>query len=118
MNARTLTVTAVLALAMLASAGCSSDSSTAQGTPPSVETTAPTTNVLPTSPADAATPEDLGTYPIEIQVYVSMAHDLVETGTLSRDKVTADAVAEDVAREYGITLTDAEAQAVVREILR
>lgn len=110
-------------------AACASESSTASSTP--TQTTAtPSPNVLP-SEASAETTTDteepavteykdptITDLPLEVQVYTSMAADLVDAGTLPSSAVTISAVQADVAREYGITLTAAEADTVVQAILR
>ena len=109
-------------------AACASESSTASSTP--IQTTVtPSPNVLP-SEAETTTdteepavteyrdPADVSELPLEVQVYTSMAADLVDAGTLPSSAVTISAVQADVAREYGITLTAAEADTVVQAILR
>lgn len=107
-------------------AACASESSTASSTP--TQTTAtPSPNVLPsettteteeTAVTEYRDPTDVSELPFEVQVYTSMAADLVDAGTLPSSAVTISAVQADVAREYGITLTAAEADTVVQAILR
>ncbi|ATW59039.1 hypothetical protein PBI_MAHDIA_40 [Gordonia phage Mahdia] len=106
-------------------AACASESSTASSTPTQTTVT-PSPNVLPSETTDteetAVTeyrdPADVSELPLEVQVYTSMAADLVDAGTLPSSAVTISAVQADVAREYGITLTAAEADTVVQAILR
>lgn len=104
-------------------AACASESSTASSTPTqttaSAETTTDTTTDTEESPVtEYRDPTDISELPLEVQVYTSMASDLVDAGTLPSSAVTISAVQADVAREYGITLTAAEADTVVQAILR
>lgn len=64
--------------------------------------------------ADAA---DLSEYPVEIQVYTSMANDLWKSGQLKLSAVTTTAIKADILANYGITLTDDEAAEIRRAIL-
>lgn len=111
-------------------AACASESSTASSTPTQTTVT-PSPNVLPSETSAETTtdteepavteyrdPTDISELPLEVQVYTSMASDLVDAGTLPSSAVTISAVQADVAREYGITLTAAEADTVVQAILR
>ncbi|UAJ15469.1 hypothetical protein SEA_WIDOW_40 [Gordonia phage Widow] len=78
------------------------------------ETTTEEAPVAPTTRTDESHEAEL---PYEVQVYVSMAKDLVANGTVPASAVTPLAVKEDVAREYGIQLTEAQAERAVAEIL-
>lgn len=120
---------ALLAL-MLAASACATNGSRAgesQLTPAPVvtvtETSLPSatetptteeTTVAPTTRTDESHEAEL---PYEVQVYVSMAKDLVAQGTVPDSSVTPLAVKADVAREYGIQLTEAQAERAVAEIL-
>jgi len=77
---------------------------------------AESTPLSPEGPDDDA--PDITELPFEVQVYASTARGLVTNGTIPKSKVTISAVQADVAREYGITLTAAEADTVVQAILR
>lgn len=91
------------------------NSSTASADPTLPDPTM-TTNVLPKD-ADV-TNEPISELPYQVQVYASMARNLVDNGTIPRSRVTRAVIQEDVAREYGITLTDDQAGVVRAEVLR
>lgn len=71
------------------------------------------------TPAPVAQETTVTTFPLPqaVLVYISFAKGLVDDGTIPEDAVTPAAVKEDVAREYGITLTDEQAENVVQRIL-
>lgn len=121
-----------LVIAGLASAtliGCSTTGSRAgesQLTPAPVvtvtetatHTTTATTTEEPTMATTTRTDESAeADLPAEVQVYVAVAQGMVDAGTVPRSAVTPAAVKEDVAREYGIQLTEAQAERAVAEIL-
>ncbi|AWY05483.1 hypothetical protein PBI_MORRISSEY_41 [Gordonia phage Morrissey] len=77
---------------------------------------AESTPLSPEGPDDDA--PDITELPFEVQVYASTARSMVTNGTIPKSKVTIPAVQNDVSREYGITLTSAEAWAIVRYVRR
>lgn len=118
------TIAAVLGGLTAATLAACSDSSTADGVPPTFQTVTATTNVLPVTTTTEEIPVAPKTneaaeaeLPYEVTVYVSMAKDLVANGTIPASAVTPLAVKADVSREYGIDLTEAQAERAVAEIL-
>lgn len=77
---------------------------------------AESTPLSPEGPDDDA--PDITELPFEVQVYASTARSMVTNSTIPKSKVTIPAVQNDVSREYGITLTSAEAWAIVRYVRR
>ena len=93
------------------------NTATASSTP-TLPPTDMTTNVLPkeTTVTEYKDPT-ITDLPLEVQTYASMAKSMVAHGMIPRDRVTIDLIQADVAREYGITLTAAQADAVRDEVL-
>ena len=105
-------------------AACASESSTASSTPTQTTST-PSPNVPPSEtttdteeiPVTEYKDPTITDLPLEVQTYASMAKSMVAHGMIPRDRVTIDLIQADVAREYGITLTAAQADAVRDEVL-
>lgn len=107
-----------LAAATVASCSGGDGSRAGESQFPTTAKASVTTRSLPApDPGEYRDPTDISELPVEVQIYTSMATDLVRNGSVPRESVTVQAVQDDVAREYGITLTAAEADTVVRAIL-
>lgn len=73
---------------------------------------------VPISSAPSYTPTPPRTWPMEVQVYISTAQGLVDSGAVPEEAVTADGVQTDLIDNYGLHVDDADAAAIVEEILR
>ncbi|UZT28729.1 hypothetical protein [Nocardia phage NS-I] len=110
----------IAGLAAATVAGCSGGDGSRAGES-QFPTTAKASELAPSAAsqarADVADAADLSEYPVEIQVYTSMANDLWKSGQLKLSAVTTTAIKADILANYGITLTDDEAAEIRRAIL-
>ena len=79
------------------------------------ETDYPTT--YPTDTLETTTMNAVA-LPTEALVYIEFARDLLDAGTVPEEAVTRDAVKADLVENYGLHVSDAQADEVVREILQ
>lgn len=90
---------------------------------PVTTTTTTTSATAPTTKETSVTEDDgpvegVEALPYQVQVYTSVARDMLSQGAFPRSRVTTAYVISDIQANYGISLTDAEAEVVVKEILR
>lgn len=92
--------------------------STTTSPAPAVETTTeiPTPDTeeqtMPTNEAAEAA------LPPEAYTYIAFARDLLDSGVVPESAVTPSAVKSDMLDNYGITITEAQSEAIIAEILR
>ena len=94
----------IAGLAAATVAGCSGGDGSRAGES-QFPTTAKASELAPSAAsqarADVADAADLSEYPVEIQVYTSMANDLWKSGQLKLSAVTTTAIKADILANYG-----------------
>lgn len=97
-------------------------------TPPTTTSPAPaveTTTEIPTPTPDIDEEQTMPTneaaeaaLPPEAYTYIAFARDLLDSGVVPESAVTPSAVKSDMLDNYGITITEAQSEAIIAEILR
>ncbi|QLF84021.1 membrane protein [Gordonia phage Upyo] len=116
-----LTLAAVVVAVIITASACSaiglgSEAGESQFPDPRPYATVPAETSYPTTTTEETTVEN--TYPLEVQVYIETARDLLDSGAVPEEAVTTTAVQADLIDNYGITVDDATAAAICEEILR